>query len=74
MAINNRKELTDVLIARVIENAPIREVLRVYSEAVTSAVANLSDEDLVRSIEQSGYNDLLEAFQIDVEDKEPALV
>jgi hypothetical protein len=62
MAIDNRKDLTDVLIARVIENAPIREVLRVYSEAVTSAVANLSDEDLVRSIAQSGYNDLIETF------------
>ncbi len=64
--IENRQEVSNVLVARVVENAPCRELLRVYSEAVQAAVANLSPEDLVRSIAQAGYVDILEAFNLDV--------
>jgi hypothetical protein len=65
-SIENRQEVTNVLVSRVIENAPLRELIRVYSEAVQSAVANLSDADLVRSVVAAGYSDILEAFSLEV--------
>ena len=49
-----------------IENAPLRELIRVYSEAVQAAIGNLSDEDVIRSIAQAGYVDILEAFNLEV--------
>jgi len=64
--LENRQEVTNVLVSRVIENAPLRELIRVYSEAVTAAVAQLSDADLVRSVQQAGYTDILEAFELEV--------
>ncbi len=65
-SIENRQEVTNVLVSRVIENAPLRELIRVYSEAVNAAVAQLSDADLVRSVVAAGYNDILEAFNLEV--------
>jgi hypothetical protein len=65
-SIENRQEVTNVLVSRVIENAPLRELIRVYSEAVNSAVAQLSDADLVRSVVAAGYTDILEAFSLEV--------
>jgi len=62
--LEKREEITNVLVSRVIENAPLRELIRVYSEAVTSAVSNLSDADVARSIFQAGYADIVEAFTI----------
>jgi hypothetical protein len=62
----NRQEVTNVLVSRVIENAPLRELIRVYSEAVNAAIGNLSDDDVVRSIAQAGYSDILEAFNLTV--------
>jgi hypothetical protein len=44
----------------------VRELIRVYSEAVQAAVANLSDADVARSIQAAGYQDILEAFEIEV--------
>jgi hypothetical protein len=38
----------------------------VYSEAVQSAIANLSDDDVIRSIAQAGYTEILEAFSLEV--------
>ena len=63
-ALENRQEVVNVLTERVISNAPVRELLRVYSEAVTAAIANLSDADVVRSVIQAGYGDIVEAFNI----------
>jgi hypothetical protein len=63
-ALENRQEVVQVLTSRVIENAPCRELLRVYSEAVGAAIAGLSDADVVRSIIQAGYADIIEAFNI----------
>jgi len=60
----NRTEVVNVLTSRVIENAPLRELIRVYSEAVQAAIANLSDDDVIRSIVAAGYTDILEAFNI----------
>jgi len=62
----NREEVVNVLTSRVIENAPLRELIRVYSEAVQSAIGNLSDDDVIRSIAQAGYTDILEAFSLEV--------
>jgi hypothetical protein len=62
--IENREEATNVLVGRVCESAPLRELIRVYSEAVTNAVQGLSDADLARSIFAAGYADIAEAFNI----------
>lgn len=62
----NRTDVVNVLTSRVIENAPLRELIRVYSEAVQAAIGQLSDEDVIRSISQAGYTDILEAFELTV--------
>jgi len=62
--LENREQVVNVLTERVISNAPIRELLRVYSEAVGAAIANLNDADVVRSIQAAGYGDIIEAFNI----------
>jgi hypothetical protein len=66
MAIENRETVVNTLTSRVIENAPLRELIRVYSEAVQAAIANLSDDEVIRSIAAAGYNDILEAFELEV--------
>ena len=62
----NRQEVVNALTSRVIENAPLRELIRVYSEAVGAAIGNLSDDDVIRSIAAAGYADLLETFSLEV--------
>jgi hypothetical protein len=70
--LENRQEVSNILLERVISNAPVRELLRVYSEAVTAALEGLSDADLVRSVAQAGYADILEAFSLEVPEAEEA--
>ena len=65
-SIENREQVVNTLTSRVIENAPLRELIRVYSEAVQSAIGQLSDADVVRSIAAAGYTDILEAFSLEV--------
>ena len=65
-SLENREQVVNTLTSRVIENAPLRELIRVYSEAVQSAISNLSDADVVRSIAAAGYTDILEAFSLEV--------
>ena len=64
--IEDREQVVNTLTSRVIENAPLRELIRVYSEAVQSAIGQLSDADVVRSITAAGYTDILEAFSLEV--------
>jgi hypothetical protein len=64
--IENKETVVNTLVSRVIENAPLRELIRVYSEAVQSAVGQLSDADVVRSIAAAGYTDILETFSLEV--------
>jgi len=64
--ISEKETVINTLVSRVIENAPLRELIRVYSEAVTAAVGQLSDADVVRSIAAAGYTDILEAFSLEV--------
>jgi hypothetical protein len=70
--LENRTEVVNNLTSRVIENAPLRELIRVYSEAVQAAIGNLSDADVVRSISQAGYTDLIESFNLEVPPAEEA--
>ena len=63
--LEKRQEVVNVLTSRVIENAPLREIIRVYSEAVQAAIVNLDDAAVVRSISAAGYTDILEAFDIE---------
>lgn len=70
--IEKREELSNTLISRVVENAPLREICRVYGEAVTAAVGQLSDADLARSVAAAGYTDILEAFELEVPPAEVA--
>jgi hypothetical protein len=62
MAIENREDVVNTLVSRVCENAPLREMIRVYSEAVQAAVSQMDDDGLLRAIVQAGYPDILEAF------------
>lgn len=62
MEISNREELVSETISRVINNAPVSEVLRVYSLAVQSELEKLSDEDLLSSLQNAGYLDLVERY------------
>ena len=68
----NREQVVNTLVSRVIENAPLRELIRVYSEAVQAAVGNLSDDDVIRSIAAAGYTDILEAFELTVPEADEA--
>ena len=72
--LENRQEVVNVLTSRVIENAPLREIIRVYSEAVQAAIGNLDDAAVVRSISAAGYEDILEAFNIEALPPEEAQV
>jgi hypothetical protein len=67
MKIEKRQELTEVLVSRVISNAPVRELVRVYGEAVTTAVNELSVEDLAKSVVDAGYRDLLDLYITDLD-------
>jgi len=71
--LENRQDVVNTLTSRVIENAPLRELIRVYSEAVQSAIGQLSDADVARSIASAGYSDILEAFNIEVPAEEEAV-
>ena len=62
--ISNREEVVRVLQERVLSNAPLREIIRVYNEALTAAISQLSDADLARSIFSAGYIDIAEALNI----------
>jgi hypothetical protein len=68
--LENRQDIVNVLTSRVIENAPLRELIRVYSEAVQTAIGQLSDADVVRSIAAAGYADILESFSLEVPEAE----
>ena len=70
--LENRETVVNTLTSRVIENAPLRELIRVYSEAVQAAVAQLDDADVVRSIAAAGYTDILEAFELRLPDDSEA--
>ena len=71
--LENRQDVVNTLTSRVIENAPLRELIRVYSEAVQAAIGQLSDADVARSIQAAGYADIIENFNIEVPAEEEAV-
>lgn len=60
--IENRTELVSETISRVINNAPVSEILRVYSLAVQNEIDKLDDEGLISALETAGYVDLIEKY------------
>lgn len=62
MKITNKTELVNETISRVINNAPISEILRVYSMAIQGRLEELSDTELVESLINAGYMDLIEKY------------
>lgn len=62
MKITNKTELVNETISRVINNAPISEILRVYSMAIQGRLEELSDTELVESLINAGYMDLIETY------------
>lgn len=62
MNIENKSQLISEIISRVVNNAPVSELLRVYSESLRVHVESLSDEDLIKSLENAGYLDLIEQY------------
>lgn len=63
-SIENRNELIDILVSRVAENAPVKEHIRVYCEALTSNLKELDDGDLIQGILKAGYLDIMERFNL----------
>lgn len=68
-----REVFINALVSRVVENAPLRELIRVYSEAVNAAVRPLEDEALLISAIQAGYAELLEQFNIPIPGTPPTV-
>lgn len=62
MTIENKPELVNETIARVVNNAPVSELLRVYADTLRSHVESLSDEDLITSLRNAGYLDLIAKY------------
>lgn len=62
MTINNKSELISETVSRVVNNAPVSELLRVYAESLRIHIESLSDEDLEKSLENAGYTDLIEKY------------
>jgi hypothetical protein len=63
-SIENRNELIDILVSRVAENAPVKELIRVYCEALTANLKELEDGDLIQGILNAGYLDIMERFNL----------
>jgi hypothetical protein len=69
MTISNKSDLINDTVARVVNNAPVSELLRVYAESLKVHIENLSEEQLVESLQNAGYTDLIEQyFTEDTED------
>lgn len=60
MTIENKDDLINETISRVVNNAPIREMLRVYNESLRAHISTLTDEELIQALANAGYEDLLE--------------
>ena len=63
-SIENRNELINILVSRVAENAPIKEHIRVYCEALTANLKELDDGELIQGILNAGYLDIMERFNL----------
>ena len=69
MTISNKDDLINDTVSRVVNNAPVSELLRVYAESLKVHIGGLSDEQLMESLQNAGYTDLIEQyFTEDTED------
>lgn len=59
---SNREALVSETISRVINNAPVSEILRVYSLAVQNELNTLTDEELLEAVQNAGYLDLVSKY------------
>jgi hypothetical protein len=64
MAIENRDQLINTLVSRIAENVPIKEIIRVYCEALTTSIKEMDDGDLIQNILNAGYLDVMEEFDL----------
>lgn len=62
METKQREHLVNEVISRVINTAPINEVIRVYSLSVQKSLEVLSDQDLLEEVLKAGYTDILEKY------------
>jgi hypothetical protein len=62
MTIKDKPEFVNEVISRVINNAPISEVIRVYSLSVKAAIDELDDDGFFQAVLNAGYTDLIEKY------------
>lgn len=62
MEIKNKEALLGEAVSRVLNNAPVSELLRVYSLALHAELERMSEEELLGSLENAGYQDLIEKY------------
>jgi hypothetical protein len=58
----NRESLTNEMLSRVLNLAPVSEVLRVYSLSVQNTLDAMSESELLESCLKAGYTDLIEKY------------
>ena len=59
MEILNKEQLISDTISRALNNAPVSEVLRVYSLALQNELSQRNDTELFEALLAAGYNDLI---------------
>lgn len=62
MKIKDRENLIKEIASMIVSNTPVREVLRVYSQALDHELNSLSDEDLIEQLKQAGYTEFVNQF------------
>ncbi len=62
MTIENKTEFVNEVISRVLSNAPVSEVMRVYSLSVQAAIEELDDEEFLQAVLNAGFTDLIEKY------------
>ena len=62
MTIENRKELESEVVSRILNNAPVSELLRIYSLSLQASLSDLDDADFLQAVLNSGFTDLLEKY------------
>lgn len=59
MTIENKPNLINEVVARAVNNAPVSELVRVYADALRAHLESLPEDELLQTLERSGYTDLV---------------